>query len=155
MFSTMWKNQKFTHLKISQCIFLPFQTTVSSLDTSAVKQKCRLSLNLNRENSDYCRASMPSSSSSNATTASSASSMSETLHIKSQRDSHRKLEMTEVTLSSELFLAPEMMYASLDLPGMVVECTRDLPDHVLKECFSNILITGKCPSHNAPETCKI
>ena len=85
------------------------------------------------------------STSSNATTGSSsaASLMSETLHIKSQRDSHRKLEMTEVTLSSELFLAPEMMYASLDLPGMVVECTRDLPDVVLKECFSNILITGK------------
>ena len=144
-------------LKFPHCVINPFtfQTTVSSLDTSAVKQKCRLSLNLNRENSDYCRASMPSSSSSNATTASSASSMSETLHIKSQRDSHRKLEMTEVTLSSELFLAPEMMYASLDLPGMVVECTRDLPDHVLKECFSNILITGKCPSHTAPETFKI
>ena len=50
--------------------------------------------------------------------------------------------MTEITMSSELFLAPEMMYASLDLPERVAEATRDLPDHVLKECFSNILITG-------------
>ena len=114
-------------------INLFFQTTVSSLDTSTVKSKCRLSLNLNRESSDYCR---PSTSSNTSST------LSETLHIKSQRDSHRKLELTEVTLSSELFLAPEMMYASLDLPGMVVECTKDLADYVLKECFSNILLTG-------------
>jgi hypothetical protein len=36
-----------------------------------------------------------------------------------------------------------MMYASLDLPGMVQEATKDLPDHLVKDCFSNILITGK------------
>jgi hypothetical protein len=51
--------------------------------------------------------------------------------------------MTEITMSSELFLAPEMMYTSLDLPERVAEATKDLPDPVLKECFSNILITGK------------
>ena len=85
-----------------------FQITVSSLDNSAVKQKCRLSLNLNREQS-----------------------VSETLHVKSQRENsanfmgsgyynnpyhmvhHQKLEMTEITMSSELFVAPEMMYALL------------------------------------------
>ena len=90
---------------------------------SAVKQKCRLSLNLPREHS-----------------------VSETLHVKSQRaeDSYhaQKLEMTEISLSSELFLAPEMMFASLDLPARVAEATQDLPDHLLKECFSNILVTG-------------
>ena len=81
---------------------------MSSLDNSAVKQKCRLSLNLNREQS-----------------------VSETLHVKSQRENssnpsmsgyynnpyhmvhHQKLEMTEITMSSELFVAPEMMYALL------------------------------------------
>ena len=73
----------------------------------------------------------------------SSSARSETLHIKSQRDSQRRLELTEVTLSSELYLAPEMMYASLDLPGMVQEATKDLPDHLVKDCFSNILITGE------------
>lgn len=36
-----------------------------------------------------------------------------------------------------------MMYASLDLPGMVQEATKDLPDHLVKDCFSNILVTGK------------
>ena len=45
-------------------------------------------------------------------------------------------------MSSELYLAPEMMYASLDLPGMVQEATKDLPDHLVKDCFSNILVTG-------------
>ena len=85
------------------------------------------------------------SASSNSTTVSNGStSTSETLHIKSQRDSNRRLEMTEVQFSSELFMAPEMMYCSLELPSMVEECTKELPDHILKECFSNILITGIC-----------
>ena len=106
-------------------MLLSFQATVSSLDTSAVKQKCRLSLNLSREGDHR-----------------SGSSRSETLHIKSQRDSQRRLELTEVTLSSELYLAPEMMYGSLDLPGMVKEAVRDLPDSLLKDCFSHILLTG-------------
>lgn len=103
--------------------------TVSSLDTLSVKQKCRLSLNIAREDQ------RPSS----------GASKMETLHIKSQRDAARlsKLEPTEVTLSSELFLAPEMMYASLDLPAMVQEATRDLPDYLIKDCFSRIMLTGK------------
>ncbi|TRY77482.1 hypothetical protein TCAL_07407 [Tigriopus californicus] len=99
--------------------------TISSLDTSAVKQKCRLTLNLSREGDHR-----------------SGPSRSETLHIKSQNDAQRKLEMTEVTFSSELYLAPEMMYASLDLPSMVREAVKELPDCVLKDCFSHILITG-------------
>lgn len=45
------------------------------------------------------------------------------------------------------FQAPEMMYASLDLPGMVQEATKDLPDHLVKDCFSNILVTGKKNQH--------
>ena len=50
--------------------------------------------------------------------------------------------MTEVQFSSELFMAPEMMYCSLELPSMIEECTKELPDPILKECFSNILLTG-------------
>ena len=42
---------------------------------------------------------------------------------------------------SELYLAPEMMYASLGLPVMVKEATKDLPQQLIKDCFSNILIT--------------
>ena len=40
-------------------------------------------------------------------------------------------------------------YYFLDLPERVAAATRDLPDHVLKECFSNILITGKQRNSNA------
>ena len=36
-----------------------------------------------------------------------------------------------------------MMYASLGLPVMVKEATKDLPQHLIKDCFSHILITGK------------
>jgi len=114
--------------------------TISSLDASNVKQKCRLSLNLNREEH---RASGP---------------RTETLHVKSQRgrgpmrgrgqymahqsDGRLEYEYTEVNLSSELYLAPEMMYASLDLAGMIVEATKDLPSQFLKDCFSHILVQG-------------
>ena len=91
-----------------------------------MKEKCRLSLNLAREEANHRGAGR-----------------TETLHIKSQSGRHRRLEMTEVTLSSELYLAPEMMYASLDLPAMVDEATKDLPRHLIKDCFSRILITGK------------
>ncbi len=46
-----------------------------------MKEKCRLSLNLAREGSDHHRGSQ---------------SRTETLHIKSQKDAQRKLELTEV-----------------------------------------------------------
>lgn len=110
--------------------------TVSSLDARSVKQKCRLSLNLTREEHR-------------------GGPRTETLQVKAQRgrsgamrggsgvsSGEGRLEYTEVNLSSELYLAPEMMYASLDLVGMVVEATRDLPTHSLKDCFSHILVQG-------------
>ena len=106
--------------------------TVSSLDSSTVKQKCRLSLHLGREE------------------ARNRSQLPETLHVRSQRGRGRGsnhgrdcgLEMTEINLTHELYLAPEMMYASLDLASLVVEATKDLPSHLLKDCFSNILVQG-------------
>ena len=87
-----------------------------------MKQRCRLSLNLSREQA-----------------------VQETFSFESEVDQkpYGKLDQTEFTLSSELFIAPEMMYSSLDLPSRVAEATRDLPDHILKDCFSNIIITGK------------
>ena len=73
--------------------------------------------------------------------------MAETFSVKSQSDQNRpydgKLDQLEVTFSSELFIGPEMMYSSLDLPARVAEATRDLPDHILKDCVANIFITGK------------
>ena len=91
-----------------------------------MKQKCRLSLNLAREND--------------------MAHPGHSLHIKGQppntSTARGRLEQLEVTLSSELYLAPEMMYASLDLPAMVNEATKDLERHLIKDCFSHILITG-------------
>ena len=105
--------------------------TVSSLDTADVKEKCRLSLNLVREESrsNFHRP--------------------ETFRVKSQSSLRRggaaggggynsswgyggagatggggpggRTEYAEIQLSSELVLAPEMMYASLDLPGNLSE----------------------------------
>jgi len=48
-----------------------------------------------------------------------------------------------VCLSSERYQAPEMMYVSLDLPKQVQEVAKDLPKDVIKDCLSNILLTGK------------
>ena len=129
-----------------------------------MKQKCRLSLNLAREGEQR-------SSNIGIHSGSGYPDDTETLHIRSQRDSNDRgrLEQMEVTLSrydklpqkvifnkfenkidrlqslsfSELYLAPEMMYASLGLPVMVREATKDLPQHLIKDCFSHILITGR------------
>jgi len=112
--------------------------TVSSLDTTDVKEKCRLSLNLMREEQRH------------------TTHRAETLRVKSQgRSGSRggggaqysqavggRPEYSEIQLSSELYLAPEMMYASLDLASMLVDATRDLPAQFIKDCFSNILMTG-------------
>ena len=159
--------------------------TVSSLDTSTVKQKCRLSLNPAREGLTVPPPPSAYSSCSSSPSSDSAGcfgqqrnfpfpcshpqqqhggrhgrhhyqdgaagggwagmapgAATETLLIKTMQEAQRKLELTEVTLSSELLLAPEMMYGSLDLPSMVKEATRDLPDHLVKDCFSHIIITG-------------
>ena len=53
-----------------------------------------------------------------------------------------ELNVSNSNFYSELYLAPEMMYASLGLPVMVKEATKDLPQQLIKDCFSNILITG-------------
>ena len=126
--------------------------TISTFDTSAVKQKCRLSLNLAREGEQmFGSNSLNLNGSGNMNTANTHlnandgyPATAETLHIRSQRDINERgrLEQMEVTLSSELYLAPEMMYASLGLPVMVKEATKDLSQHLIKDCFSNILITG-------------
>ena len=99
----------------------------------------------------------------------------ETLHVKAMRGGGRggggyhggwqlrgggggggpeaRLETTEVSLSSELYLAPEMMYASLDLVGMIVEAAQDLPPQYLKDCFSHILIQGE-KRENSTNSCR-
>ena len=109
----------------------PYQATISTFDTSAVKQKCRLSLNLAREgrpkpsSMEMAPGSDRTNGSPTTTAIDGYHATDETLHIRSP---------------------PEMMYASLGLPVMVKEATKDLPQQLVKDCFSNILITGtfKC-----------
>ena len=62
--------------------------------------------------------------------------------------SAHNLSELQVNVDRNFPQAPEMMYASLDLPGMVQEATKDLPDHLVKDCFSNILVTGKRNLHS-------
>ena len=57
-----WKKNPYFKVSINHYYY--FQITVSSMDNSAVKQKCRMSLNLPREQS-----------------------VSETIHVKSKRNS--------------------------------------------------------------------
>lgn len=88
-------------------IFTLFKATISTFDTSAVKQKCRLSLNLAREgeqrlssiglplsNSGMNGSPVPTSNDAHPAT-------TETLNIRSQRDNTNRgrLEQMEVTLS--------------------------------------------------------
>lgn len=45
-------------------------------------------------------------------------------------------------MGPELYIAPEMMYISLGLPQVIKEVTEDLPEEVMQDCLSHILLTG-------------
>ena len=85
----------------------PYQATISTFDTSAVKQKCRLSLNLAREGrpKPCSMERAPGSDRTNGSPTPTATdgyhATDETLHIRSQRDNKNqgRLEQMEVTLS--------------------------------------------------------
>lgn len=47
-----------------------------------------------------------------------------------------------VSLGSELYIAPEMMYISLGLPEVIKEVTSGLPEDIMHDCLSHILLTG-------------
>ena len=79
----------------SHCVVL--QATVSSLDTSAVKQRCRLPLNLARE--EDVRSSSPTTTTSDLSPPMSPRAFgaaATTLEIGSQREPQRRLEKMEV-----------------------------------------------------------
>lgn len=50
--------------------------------------------------------------------------------------------MQKVSLGSELYTAPELMYASMNLPFVVKEVTKGLPEEIKEDCLSRILLTG-------------
>lgn len=47
-----------------------------------------------------------------------------------------------VSLGSELYIAPEMMYISLGLPEVIKEVTSGLSEDTMHDCLSHILLTG-------------
>lgn len=47
-----------------------------------------------------------------------------------------------VSLGPELYIAPELMYNALELPQIIKEVTLGLPEDIMQDCLSHILLTG-------------
>lgn len=52
------------------------------------------------------------------------------------------LFLQKVSLGPELYIAPEVMYVHLGLPQVIKEVTEGLPDDIMQDCLSHILLTG-------------
>ncbi|KAK0162307.1 hypothetical protein PV327_008655 [Microctonus hyperodae] len=99
------------------------QIPISHLDSMAIKERCRLSYNINNE--EMRKGPMKRE------------------HINLRVDSyaeHRRL--WKVSLGPELYIAPEMMYISLGLPQIIKDVTLGLPEDIMHDCLSHILLTG-------------
>ncbi|XP_043502903.1 uncharacterized protein LOC122524618 [Polistes fuscatus] len=48
----------------------------------------------------------------------------------------------KISLGSELYIAPEMMYVSLELPKVIKEVTSGLSEDIMHDCFSHIMLIG-------------
>ena len=53
-----------------------------------------------------------------------------------------ELLLQKVSLGSELYTAPELMYVSMDLPQVVKEVIEGLSEEIREDCLSRILLTG-------------
>ncbi|XP_051165738.1 uncharacterized protein LOC127284381 [Leptopilina boulardi] len=109
------------------------QIPISFLDYMAVKEKCKLNYRNETEERKF-------------------------KDDKKMKDSDRKMkkenikfkvdtyadykQLWRVSLGEELFVAPEMMYVSLNLPQVIKEVTSGLSEEVLQDCLSHILLTG-------------
>ncbi|KAI4487431.1 hypothetical protein M0804_005580 [Polistes exclamans] len=49
----------------------------------------------------------------------------------------------KISLGSELYIAPEMMYVSLGLPKVIKEVTSGLSEDIMHDCFSHIMLYGR------------
>lgn len=47
-------------------------------------------------------------------------------------------------LKKEQYLAAEVMYAQLDLCSVIQKLLHDLPDDVISNCLSHVILAGKC-----------
>ncbi|XP_011305130.1 uncharacterized protein [Fopius arisanus] len=99
------------------------QIPISHLDTMAVKERCRLSYNI--ENEEMKRGPVKRQ------------------HINLRVDSYADYkQFWKVSLGPELYIAPEMMYISLGLPQIIKDVTAGLSEDLMHDCLSHILLTG-------------
>ncbi|KAK2578044.1 hypothetical protein KPH14_008461 [Odynerus spinipes] len=112
------------------------QIPISYLDTLAVKERCRLSYNIRNEERGGAQKTLEHIN----------------LRIESYADNkqfwHFMFEeqneprFQRVSLGSELYIAPEMMYISLGLPEVIKDVTSGLSEDIMHDCLSHILLTG-------------
>ncbi|XP_066599230.1 uncharacterized protein [Prorops nasuta] len=108
------------HLK--QAIKEYNQIPISYLDTLAVKERCRLSYNNNENKAEHQKSRE---------------------HIHFRVDSYADYkQFWKVSLGSEVYIAPELMYTSLRLPEVIKDVTLGLPKEITQDCLSHILLTG-------------
>lgn len=93
--------------------------SLTSLDASRVKLSCFLSYNIAAEEKRE-------------------TSRKQKIFVRCTRNSQlQKLEM-----GSELYLAPEIMYAEMNLPNMIKKVISGLDENLAKEALSHLLLTG-------------
>ncbi|XP_012280608.1 actin-related protein 6-like [Orussus abietinus] len=97
---------------------------ITYLDTIGVKERCRLSYNI--QNEELKRGPTKRE------------------HIDLWVDSYAdyKRILNTISLGSELYMAPEMMYISLGLPQVIQEVTLGLSEELIHDCLSHVLVTG-------------
>ncbi|XP_067124832.1 actin, cytoplasmic-like [Centruroides vittatus] len=54
----------------------------------------------------------------------------------------RNSQLQKLEMGSELYLAPEIMYAEMNLPNMIKQAISGLDENVAKEALSHLLLTG-------------
>ncbi|KAJ9599538.1 hypothetical protein L9F63_010010 [Diploptera punctata] len=95
---------------------------VSLLDSINVKEKCRLSYNINAEQRRKGEA------------------RKELIHL--PVTGCKNLNSLDVTFGAELFLAPEVMYTHLNLPQVICELIKGMPEPTIRECLRHIVLAG-------------
>ncbi|XP_014219460.1 uncharacterized protein LOC106647531 [Copidosoma floridanum] len=104
---------------------------ITYLDYLAVKERCRLSLDIRKEEFNNSRLHKG------------GQNKAEKVDIDIRVDTYVNCKRDwRVSLGSERYTAPELMYVSLDLPNVIKEVTKGLPEAIKEDCFSNILLTG-------------
>ncbi|XP_043527377.1 uncharacterized protein LOC122537838 [Frieseomelitta varia] len=107
------------HWYLKGCYHIP----ISYLDTLPIKERCRLSYNIKNEEKRV------------------GQKTGECIKVRVRSYADNK-QFLRVSLGSELYIAPEMMYINLGLPQVIKDVTSGLSEDILHDCLSHILLTG-------------